>query len=97
MNYAVDGTCVTYGGMRKAYKILVWEPEAKKPLVRPENRWKKNTKLFLKEACGGVEWIGLVQNRVQWRAFVNIRRRSNPFKNLKNVQTFRKPTVSSMW
>jgi hypothetical protein len=44
----------------------------KRPLRRPKRRWEDNIKMDLQEVgCGGVEWIGLVQDRDRWRAFVN--------------------------
>jgi hypothetical protein len=47
-------------------------PEGKGPLGRPRLRWKDNIKLDLREiGIDGVNWIQLVQDRVQWRACVN--------------------------
>jgi hypothetical protein len=43
-----------------------------RPLGRPRRRWEDNIKLYLREiGIDGVNWIQLVQDRVQWRAFVN--------------------------
>jgi hypothetical protein len=57
---------------RKAYRLLVGKPEWKGPLERPISRRVDNIKISLGEiGCGGVDWIGLAQNRNQWRALVN--------------------------
>jgi hypothetical protein len=57
---------------RDAYGILVGKPEGKRPLGRPRRRWEDNIKMDLREIrWDGVDWIGLAQDRVQWRAIVN--------------------------
>jgi hypothetical protein len=49
---------------RNAYRLLVAKPEAKKPLGRPRRRWVDNVKMDLLEiGWGGVDWIGLAQDR----------------------------------
>jgi hypothetical protein len=51
---------------------LVGRPEGKRPLGRPRRRWEDNIKIDLREIrIDGANWIRLVQDRVQWRAFVN--------------------------
>jgi hypothetical protein len=50
----------------------VGKPEEKKPLGRPRHRWVDNIKMDLLEiGCGGVDWIGLAQDRDKWRVLVN--------------------------
>jgi hypothetical protein len=57
---------------RGVYKILVRKPEGKRPLDRPKRRWEDNIEADLQEVgCGGVNWIGLAQNRHRCRAIVN--------------------------
>jgi hypothetical protein len=57
---------------RNAYKLLVENPEVKRPLGRPRHRWVDNIKMDLREiGCDGRDWIDLAQDRDQWRAFVN--------------------------
>jgi hypothetical protein len=36
-------------GDRNAYRILVGEPEGKRPLARPRRRWVNNIKMDLRE------------------------------------------------
>jgi hypothetical protein len=51
---------------------LVGNPEGKRPLGRPRLRWMDNIKMDLAEReLGGVDWIGLAQDRYRWRALVN--------------------------
>jgi hypothetical protein len=60
------------GEMRGAYKVLVGKPEERRPLGRPRRRWEDNIKTDLREVrCGGVDWIGLAQDRDRWRALVS--------------------------
>jgi hypothetical protein len=60
------------GEKRNAYRLLVGKPEGKRPLGRPKCRWVDNTKMYLLEiGWGGVDWIGLTQDRNKWRALVN--------------------------
>jgi len=52
------------GERKGVYKILVGEPEGKRPLGRPRRRWEDNIKMTLQGVrYGGVGWIELVQNR----------------------------------
>jgi transposase len=50
---------------RNVYRILVGNPEGKRPLGRPRHRWVDNIKM------DGMEWIDLAQDGDQWRALVN--------------------------
>ena len=55
---------------RNAYRILVGKPEGKRHLGRPRRRWENNIKMELREAgCDPREWIDLVEDRDQWRAY----------------------------
>jgi hypothetical protein len=52
---------------------LVGKPERKRPLGRPRRRWRDNIKINLREiGWDGMDWIDLAQDRVQWRAVVNM-------------------------
>ena len=41
-----------------------------KPLVRHRHRREDNIKIGLEEVGGGIEWIGLAQDRDTWRRLV---------------------------
>jgi hypothetical protein len=54
-------------------KVLVGKPEGKRPLGRLRRRWEDNIRMDLQEVgCGGMDWIGLAQDRDRWRALVNV-------------------------
>jgi hypothetical protein len=68
----MGGACRTNGEKRNAYRILVREPEGKRPLERQRRRWMDNIKIDLREiGRDGMEWINLSQDRDRWRAPVN--------------------------
>jgi hypothetical protein len=59
------------GEERGMYKVLVGKPEGKGPPGRPRRRWEDHIKMDLQEVgCGGIDWIGLAQDRDRWRAIV---------------------------
>jgi hypothetical protein len=61
------------GEKRNAYRLLVGKPEGKRPLGRPRRRWVDNIQMDLLEiGWGGVDWIGLAQDKDKWRALVNV-------------------------
>jgi hypothetical protein len=43
----------------------VGKPEGKRPLGTPKHKWKDNIKMDL-AGCKDVDWIHLVQNKIQW-------------------------------
>jgi hypothetical protein len=60
------------GEERGVYRVLVGKPERKSPLGRPRRRWEDNIRMDLQEVgCGGMDWIGLAQDRDSWRALLN--------------------------
>jgi hypothetical protein len=64
--------CSTNVAKRNAYRILVENPEGRRPLGRPRRRWVNNIKMDLREIeWDGMDWIDLAQDRDQWRALVN--------------------------
>jgi hypothetical protein len=68
------GACSTNGEEKKknAYRLLMGRPGGKKPLGRLRRRWADNIKMDLLEiGGGGVDWIGVTQDRNKWRALVN--------------------------
>jgi hypothetical protein len=69
----MGGACSTHGDMRNGYKILVGEPEGKRPLRRPRHRWEGNIRMDLREiGWEGADWIHLAQDKDQWGAVVNM-------------------------
>jgi hypothetical protein len=64
--------CSTNAEKRKAYRLLVEKQEGKRPLGRPRRRWVDNVKMDLRGIVrGGVDCIGLAQDRDKRRAPVN--------------------------
>ena len=60
------------GERRGVYRVLMRIPKGKEPLGRPRHRWEDNMKMDHQEVgCGGMDWIGLAQDRDRWRALVN--------------------------
>jgi hypothetical protein len=60
------------GDKRKLYKVLVGNPEGKRPLGRPRRRWEDGIRMDLREiGLVGVDWIRLAQDRDRWRAVVS--------------------------
>jgi hypothetical protein len=60
------------GEKRNTYRLLVVNPEGKRPLGRPRCRWVDIIKMDLLEiGWGGVDWIGLAHYRDRWRALMN--------------------------
>jgi hypothetical protein len=60
------------GAKRNAYRILVGKPEGNKPLGTPRRRLVGSIKMDLRETgWDDMDYIDLVQDRDQWRAFVN--------------------------
>jgi len=67
------GHVARMGYRRDEYRVFfVNKPEGKRPLGRSRRRWEDNIKLDLQEVwCGGMDWIGLAQDRDRWRAVLN--------------------------
>jgi hypothetical protein len=66
------GYVARMGEKRHFYRSLVRMPEVKRLLGRPKCRWVDNSKIDLGEIeWGGVDTIGLDQDRDRWRALVN--------------------------
>jgi hypothetical protein len=50
----------------------VGKPERKRLLGRPKRRWVGNIKMCLKTEYDGIDWIDLVKDKDQRRAFANM-------------------------
>jgi hypothetical protein len=58
--------------VRNTYRILVRNPQGKRPLGRPRCRWVDNIKMdFRNIESGGMDYIDVDQHRDQWRPLVN--------------------------
>jgi hypothetical protein len=63
----VGGACSPNGGKEKCVYIIGGKARGKKT-----TRWVDNIKTDLLEiGWGGVDWIGLAEDRDKWRALVN--------------------------
>jgi hypothetical protein len=68
----MGGACRADGEERGVYRVLVEKSEGKRPLGRPRCRWEVNIRMDLQEVeFGGMDWLGLAQDRDRWRAIVN--------------------------
>ena len=66
------GDVARMGESRGLYRVLVGNPEGKRPLGRPRLSWEDNIKMDLMEVgCEGVDWMDLAQDRDRWLAIVN--------------------------
>jgi hypothetical protein len=60
------------GEKRNECRLLVGNPEGKRPLGRPRRRWVDNIRMDLGEVgWGDLDWIGLAQDRNRWKTLVN--------------------------
>jgi hypothetical protein len=63
---------------------------------RPRHRWEDNIRMDLKEVgCGGMDWIGLAQDRDRWRILVNVVMNLRVQSNVGNFLTGYKPVSFS--
>jgi hypothetical protein len=57
---------------RNVYRVLMGNPEGKRPLGRPRRKWEDGIRMDLRDiGWGSVDWIQLAQYRDLWRALVN--------------------------
>jgi len=57
---------------RGVYRVLVGNPEGKRPMRRPKRRCVDNIRTDPQEVgCGCMDWIGLAQDRDSWRRLVS--------------------------
>jgi hypothetical protein len=91
-----EGHVAQMGEERGVYRVLVWKPEEKRPLGRPRHRWEDNIRMDLqKVGCGGMDWIGLAQDRDRWRTIVNAVMNHRVQQNAGNFLTSYKPVSFS--
>jgi hypothetical protein len=70
MRWARHVACMGEG--RGVYRVLIGRLKGKRLVGRPRCRWEDNIELDLRIGTDGENWIHLVQDRVQWWAFVNM-------------------------
>jgi hypothetical protein len=61
----MSGPYSTKGEKRNAYRLLVGNPEGKRPLGRPRRRWVENIRMDLGEVGWGDVDTGLVWLRIE--------------------------------
>jgi len=60
------------GEEKEVCRPLVGKLEGRRPLGGPRRRWVNNIRIDLQEVgCGYMDWIGLVQDRDNWRIHVS--------------------------
>ena len=57
------GHMARMGEGRGVHRVLVGNPEGKRPLWRPRLRWEDNIKMDLQEVGGGGDWMEMAQDR----------------------------------
>ena len=66
------GHVARMGERRGVHRVLVGNPEGKRPMGRPRRRWEDNNKMDLQEVERGFgDWMELAQDRESWRALVS--------------------------
>ena len=66
------GHVARMGERRGVRRVLVGNPEGKRPLRRPRRRWEDNIKMDIQEVgCGGMDWIELALDRDRWQTPVS--------------------------
>jgi hypothetical protein len=61
------------GEKTNTYRVLLENPEGKRPLRRPRRKWKDNITMDLGEiGWGVVDWIHLAQYRDPWRVLMTM-------------------------
>jgi hypothetical protein len=69
----VGRACSPNGGKENYVQVIGGKARGREPLGRPRCRWVDNIKMDLLEiGWGGVDWIGLAQDRNKSRALVNV-------------------------
>jgi hypothetical protein len=66
------GHVARIGEESKVYRVLVGNPEGKRPLGRPRRMWEDGIRMDLREiGLGGLDWIRQAQDRDRWRDVVS--------------------------
>ena len=66
------GHVARMGEERRVYRVMLGKPEGRRPPGRSRRRWVNNIRMDLQEVgCGYMDWIGLDQDRDEWRTLVS--------------------------
>jgi hypothetical protein len=66
-------TCRSIGEKKNTYKVVVGKSEASRASGNLGVGGEDNIKMDIKEIrCKGADWIQVAQDRLQWRAVVNM-------------------------
>ena len=66
------GKVARMGERSGVYRMVVGNPEGKRPLGRPRRRWEDNIKMDLQEVGSGCgDWMELAKDKDRWRALVS--------------------------
>jgi hypothetical protein len=88
----MGGACSAYGGEERCIQGFGGEPAVKRQFGRFRLRWEDKSRTDLQEVgCGGMDWIGLAQNRDRWRALVSAVMNLRVPSNAGNLLTSCKP------
>jgi hypothetical protein len=63
--------CSVNGDKRTVYRLLVGNPEGKRPLGRLRHRWVDKIIDLVDTGLDELDWIGLAQDRYRWRVVAN--------------------------
>ena len=84
----MGGVCGAYGGGRGVHRVLVGNPEGKRPLGSPRRRWDDNIKMYVQEVGGNRgDWMELAQDRDRCRPLVDTVMNLQVSKNAGNFLT----------
>jgi hypothetical protein len=80
---------------RNVYRVLMGNPEGKRPLGRSRRRWEDGIRTYFREiGWGSVDWMQLAQDRDRWRAVVNtVMNLRLVMYNIKSLMKFRRVSV----
>jgi hypothetical protein len=70
-----EGHVARIGEKRNEYRLLIGKPKGVRPLGKSRCRWVIDIKMDIGKmgrGGGGVDWIGLTQDRDKWSALVNV-------------------------
>ena len=66
------GYVARMGEGRGVHRVVVGNPEGKRPFWRPRRRWEDNVEMDLQEVGGGCgDWMELAEDRDGWQALVS--------------------------